>query len=91
MTAIDPLAVDLVAVRLMGFDEQSLPKLRGPMEDPGPRITAVRSAGDVLVAERSGPDEEIVECELDDITASRPFEAHAGWIGHVEFEEARRA
>ena len=47
----DPIAVDLVAVRLMGFDEQKLAKLRGPMEDEGPRITAVRTPADVEVGE----------------------------------------
>jgi uncharacterized protein (DUF362 family) len=29
----DPVAVDLVAVQLMGFDEQKLEKLRGPKRD----------------------------------------------------------
>lgn len=80
----DPVAVDLVAVRLMGFDEAKLSKLRGPMEDEGPRITAVRSADDVTVALRRSESEETVDCGLDDVVAERTFAPHAGWVGHVE-------
>jgi uncharacterized protein (DUF362 family) len=80
----DPVAVDLAAVRLMGFDEQKLAKLRGPMEDEGPRITAVRSAADVQIGESALAGQDIVERSLDEITAQTAFEAHAGWIGHVE-------
>lgn len=80
----DPVAVDLVAVRLMGFDEQKLEKLRGPMQDDGPRITAVRRASDVRVGvvERGG--DGVEERDLDAISSERTFVAHAGWIGHVE-------
>jgi len=80
----DPVAVDLVAVRLMGFDESKLPKLRGPMEDEGPRITAVRSAADVEVGEVALVSGNAETRTLDDITTTTAFEAHAGWIGHVE-------
>ncbi|GAG32527.1 unnamed protein product, partial [marine sediment metagenome] len=51
LAATDPLAVDLAAVRLMGFDEQKLPKLREAMADPDLRVTAVRDASDVRVYE----------------------------------------
>jgi uncharacterized protein (DUF362 family) len=82
----DPLAVDLAAVRLMGFDERKLPKLRGPMEDEGPRITAVRSAADVEVGCVDEPGADPKRIELDDIVAAKVFEPHAGWVGHVERE-----
>ncbi len=85
----DPVAVDLAAVRLMGFDEQKLAKLRGPMEDTGPRITGVRSAADVQVGLSDQGAEEVTEVSLDEITAQTAFEAHAGWIGHVEHEGVR--
>jgi len=39
VASTDPVAADLVAVRLMGFDERKLPKLCEPMRDAGPRIT----------------------------------------------------
>lgn len=80
----DPVAVDLVAVRLMGFDERKLETVRGPMEDEGPRITAVRRAEDVRVGEVARGGAQPSERTLDEIHWERPFVAHAGWIGHVE-------
>lgn len=80
----DPVAVDLVAVRLMGFDERKLAKLRGPMEDAGPRITAVRSEADVRVGEVARGASQIADRSLDEIAWERTFVAHAGWVGHVE-------
>ncbi|MBY0402197.1 DUF362 domain-containing protein [Myxococcota bacterium] len=80
----DPVAVDLVAVRLMGFDERKLETVRGPMEDAGPRITAVRSVSDVRVGEVARGASQIVYRSLDEIAWERPFVAHSGWIGHVE-------
>lgn len=82
----DPVAVDLVAVRLMGFDERKLEKLRGPMEDEGPRITAVRSAADVRVGEVSRGAGDVVDRDLDEVSWERGFVPHAGWVGHVELD-----
>lgn len=88
----DPVAVDLVAIRLMGFDESRLPKVRGAMEDDGPRISAVRRAADVEVAEdevgsgANGPDSNVVIRTLDEIAWHRTFVPHAGWVGQVERE-----
>ena len=85
----DPVGVDLVAIRLMGFDEEKLPTVAGPMKDEGPRITAVHSAADVEVGEVASQGGSVANRTLDDISASDPFEAHAGWIGHVELGGAR--
>jgi uncharacterized protein (DUF362 family) len=84
LAATDPIALDLAAVRLMGFDEERLPKLREPMRDTGLRITAVRSPADVAVCEvdPSGFGEK--RLRLDEIEARRPFAPHSGWRGHVE-------
>ena len=84
LAATDPLALDLAAVRLMGFDEAKLAKLREPMRDPGPRITAVRDAADVRVCEVSASDFGARELALDALRTERVFVAHPGWIGHVE-------
>ena len=54
------------------------------MEDEGPRITAVRSAADVEVGEVASVSGNAETRTLDDITTTTAFEAHAGWIGHVE-------
>jgi len=85
----DPIAVDLVAVRLMGFDERKLAKLRGPMADTGPRITAVRQPTDVEVGELDRDAvargaAQVTMRGLDEIGWDRAFVAHAGWVGHVE-------
>ena len=84
LAGTDPVAVDLVAVRLMGFDERKLAKLRGPMEDEGPRITAVRSTSDVRVGEVEADSVEVVDRGLEEISWERAFLPHAGWVGHVE-------
>lgn len=80
----DPVGVDLVAVRLMGFDEMKLEKLKGPMLDEGPRITVVRDVADVCVGEVDRGGFIAVDRALDEIVWQRVFEPHAGWKGHVE-------
>jgi uncharacterized protein (DUF362 family) len=84
LAGTDPVAVDLAAIRLMGFDEQKLAKLREPMEDEGPRITAVRSNSDVRVGEVANGSTEVADRALDEIQWQRAFVPHAGWVGHVE-------
>jgi uncharacterized protein (DUF362 family) len=84
LAATDPVAADLVAVRLMGFDERRLPKVWEPMQDSGPRITAVRQPDDVVVCEASGNGSAARELPLDALAATRAFVPHPGWRGHVE-------
>ena len=84
LAATDPIALDLAALRLIGFDERKIAKIREPMTDPELRVTAVRDPGDVRVFEVSGGDEHPREQSLDEIEADRAFEAHPGWRGHVE-------
>ena len=84
VASTDPVAADLVAVRLMGFDERKLPKLEGPMRDAGPRITAVRDVSDVSIGEVAAGAFEVRDLRLDDLHAARTFVPHPGWAGHVE-------
>jgi uncharacterized protein (DUF362 family) len=84
IAATDPIAADLVAVRLMGFDERKLPKLREPMTDAGPRITAVRDPADVEVGVVGEGSSAARTLSLDQLSADRVFEPHPGWRGHVE-------
>jgi uncharacterized protein (DUF362 family) len=89
----DPVAVDLVAVRLMGYNEQLIPKLREPMRDTGARITQVRGPEDVEVAEtrtESERDHPVVMRRLDEIASERIFTPHPGWIGHIERDTRER-
>lgn len=84
LAATDPVALDLVAVRLMGFDEQRIPKVREPMRDEQLRVTEVRSPGDVEVVEVFSGAFDARSLRLDEVRAERRFAPHAGWVGHVE-------
>jgi len=84
IAATDPIAADLVAIRLMGFDEGKIPKVREVMRDSGPRITGVRWISDVRINEIQVESLQRHELGLDDLRADRIFEAHPGWQGHVE-------
>jgi hypothetical protein len=83
LASLDPVALDLVAVRLMGFDARRIPKIWEPMRAPGARITAVREEADVEVAERAAG----AGCEVRPLAALAPlrrFAAHSGWRGAIE-------
>lgn len=84
IAGVDPLAVDLVAVHLMGFDPRKLPKLREPMASETLRITEVRTEEDVVVGEVDASDFAAVDKPIRDVAAGTPFTPHAGWRGHVE-------
>jgi len=84
LAASDPLALDLAAVRLMGFDAARIPKVQRAMQDPGPRFTDVREAADVEVAEVRPDSLEEHRVALVDVERGHPFRPHVGWIGHIE-------
>jgi uncharacterized protein (DUF362 family) len=84
LASTDPVALDLVAVRLMGFDERKIPKVWEPIHDTGPRITAVRRLQDVHVVEIDGDAAGPVSRSLDDLTGRESFRPHPGWLGHLE-------
>jgi len=84
IAATDPLAADLVAVRLMGFDEQQLPKLREAMRSDDLRITALRRAEDLVVGEVSAQSFEPRLRPIHEIESERPFAPHPGWRGRIE-------
>jgi uncharacterized protein (DUF362 family) len=90
LAATDPVALDLVAIRLMGFDEQRIAKVREAMRDAGPRLTAARSAADVTACEADARTFELAERPLDALAAEKPFLAHSGWRGHIERDGGRR-
>jgi hypothetical protein len=84
LAALDPVALDLVAIRLMGFDEQRIPKVAEAMRSDTLRITAVRRPEDVAVVELSGDGASRREQPLEAIEAESPFLAHPGWRGQLE-------
>jgi uncharacterized protein (DUF362 family) len=83
IASTDPLAVDLAAVALMGFDETRLPKLFEAMNDEGLRVTAVRSVDDVEVGEVDADTFTAIARNIDSLRSADPFVAHPGWQGHV--------
>jgi hypothetical protein len=86
IASTDPVAADLVAVHLMGFDEQRLPLLREAMSAEELPITDVRSGDDLQVVEieAGGAPRPL---GLDQVETDHPFEAHPGWRGHIERRE----
>jgi uncharacterized protein (DUF362 family) len=85
LAATDPVALDLVAIRLMGFDVRRIAKVREALRDAaGPRLTALEKPEDVRVVEGSARDFGATERALATLAAERPFLAHPGWRGHIE-------
>ncbi len=84
LAATDPIALDLAALRLMGFDAQNVPKVREAIADRELRVTAVRDANEVRVFETATGDDRPRERALGEISCDRGFEPHPGWRGHIE-------
>ncbi len=87
VASVDPIAVDLAAIRLMGFDWRKVPKVVALMEDRGPRITEIRTPSDVHVLEVVGEEPPRLRT-LDQIGCDRPFTPHPGWVGRIELERS---
>jgi uncharacterized protein (DUF362 family) len=89
IASTDPVAADLVAVQLMGFDAEQLPILREAMHERECPVTAVRSQDDVEVMEiDASSDASPVARRLGRLAAGAPFTPHPGWRGRIE--RARR-
>jgi len=86
LAATDPVALDLVAVRLMGFDEARIPKIAEAMRAEEMRVTAVRKPEDVNVVEIESAGLVRRELALDEVRCDLPFRPHPGWQGHIERE-----
>jgi len=84
LASLDPVALDLAAMRLMGLDEQQVPKVREAMAMAARRVTEVRVPADVRVLECEGEAAEAREMRLDQLTAVHPFRPHPGWEGKLE-------
>ena len=89
VASTDAVGADLVATRLMGFDEAKIPVLREPMADePGPRITEIRHPDDVEVFQVSPESPEPSRVPLSALERDPAFEPHFGWKGHIEADPA---
>ncbi len=90
LAATDPVALDLVALRLMGFDESRVAKVREALRDSGPRLSEARSAADVRAFEVDSRSFELRERPLAALAEGKPFAAHSGWRGQLERETQSR-
>ncbi|MGH0031492.1 MAG: DUF362 domain-containing protein [Myxococcota bacterium] len=82
LAATDPLALDLVAVRLMGFDWRAIPKIREALAGDVLRVTEVRDPADVEVWEAAAASPQARP--LSEIRCERAFAPHPGWRHHIE-------
>jgi hypothetical protein len=82
LATTDPVALDLAALRLMGFDWRRIPKIREAMAGDTLRVTQVREPADVTVWESEGSVRQARS--LADIPCERPFAPHPGWRDHIE-------
>lgn len=83
LASLDPVALDLAGVRLMGFDEARIPKIREAMRAERYRFSAVRTSADVEIVEvDSGGGQR--RLRLDEVRCEAPFLAHPAWRGHIE-------
>jgi uncharacterized protein (DUF362 family) len=79
----DPVAVDAVAARVMGFDWRKLAIVREAFELESLPITTTRPEEIEIVSdveEWNGPFHELESREF------LHFEPHFGWKGHIEYE-----
>jgi hypothetical protein len=86
LAATDPVALDLVAVRLMGFDERRLPKVIEALRADDLPISEVRDPLDVSIVEVAADSFRVRDLRLDEIRPDRVFTPHPGWRGHIERE-----
>ena len=90
LASLDPIAVDLAAVRVMGFDPARIPKIQAAMSSPTLRVTRVRSTDQVEIGEAiQGPgrvDQRVRVYALGELASSTRFIPHPGWLNHIESE-----
>jgi uncharacterized protein (DUF362 family) len=84
----DPVAVDLVALKLMDFDHDRVPKIHEAMRAEKLRVTRLRSPSELELVEVDATQVDAVPRlgVLGQLDWGRPFRAHSGWTGHLENE-----
>ena len=88
LASLDPIALDLAAIRLMNFDPERIPKVREFMRASFLRVSRVRNPSDVEIGE---PKEQEGSCEvyaLEALSSEMTFVPHPGWVGHIEMSQA---
>jgi uncharacterized protein (DUF362 family) len=85
LASLDPIALDLAAIRLMGFDEDRIPKVREALRGGPLPLTTARRPEDVRIFEAARVGAPPRELPLDALEPDAGgFRPHPGWSGHVE-------
>ncbi len=79
----DPVAVDMVAARVMGFDWRKIPIIREAFQLGALPITTVRPEDVQVVSDVPDWNGPFLENEKKDFLHFRP---HFGWTAHIEYE-----
>lgn len=88
LASTDPVALDLAAIRLMGFDERRIPKVAEAIGASCLRITEVRKPADVEVIEPVPESGALQPRSLDELATMHRFLPQRGWEGHIEREDS---
>jgi len=87
LASLDPVALDLAAVRLMGFDAARIPKIAEALRGRGPLpVTSVSAPEDVRVGVFDEGDSAPRTLGLGAVSADARFAPHPGWRGFIEAE-----
>ena len=78
---LNPVAVETVCARLMGFDHRRLPILSHAFVDEA-ELPLVRFEADEIECHSNAPEFDRLLRELG--PPAVPFRAHFGWQGHIE-------
>lgn len=78
----DPVTVDMVACRLMGFDWRKIPTIREAYHLPNFPITSFKPEDVWVESDRESWNGRFLDIENNDFLH---FEPHFGWKGHIEY------
>ena len=82
----DPVAVDMVAARVMGFDWRKIPLIREAFSIGALPITSSTPAEVNVVSDVPDWNGTFLDVEKGEFLTFRP---HFGWAGHIEYEPNR--
>ena len=80
---IDPVAVDIVAARYMGFDYRKIPILRESLKLVDLPITKIKNPSELQIVS-DVPELNVPFSEYEKMEHMK-FEPHFGWKGHIEY------
>lgn len=80
LAGFNPVSVDLVAARIMGFDYEALPVLHRALEDHDLPLTSFEHRDVVAISNDRRLDGKLAELQEWDAR----FRPHFGWKGHIE-------